>query len=153
MRHYGGNDYQKSRLKKRRNVPGDPAPDNRIHAILPGPHYPVYRLTSQLSRSMIMMVEIFTQWKWKRRTSNAMWSLPTRISSSCFPTMFFFGQLVSSSLKKRKRKRDRESERECNSDENEMYFVISLCSTMRLSSFTTNGPTHTVIMSRNERQR
>lgn len=31
-------------------------------------------------------------------TSKAMWSLPTRISSSCFPTMFFFGQFVSSSL-------------------------------------------------------
>ena len=32
------------------------------------------------------------------RTSKAMWSFPTRISSSCFPTIFFFGQLVSSSL-------------------------------------------------------
>jgi hypothetical protein len=35
------------------------------------------------------------------RTSKAMWSFPTRISSSCFPTMFFFGQFVSSSLEKR----------------------------------------------------
>jgi hypothetical protein len=31
-------------------------------------------------------------------TSKAMWSLPILISSSCFPTMFFLGQLVSSSL-------------------------------------------------------
>jgi hypothetical protein len=35
---------------------------------------------------------------WNRQTSNAMWSFPTRTSSSCFPTMFFFGQFVSSSL-------------------------------------------------------
>ena len=34
-------------------------------------------------------------------TSNAMWSFPTRISNSCLPTMFFFGQFVSSSLFKK----------------------------------------------------
>jgi hypothetical protein len=34
-------------------------------------------------------------------TSNAMWSFPTRISNSCLPTMFFFGQFVSSSLLKK----------------------------------------------------
>jgi hypothetical protein len=33
-----------------------------------------------------------------RHTSKEIWSFPTRISSSCLPTMFFFGQFVSSSL-------------------------------------------------------
>lgn len=33
-----------------------------------------------------------------RRTSKEMWSLPILTSSSCLPTMFFLGQLASSSL-------------------------------------------------------
>lgn len=37
----------------------------------------------------------------KAQTSKAMWSFPMRISSSCFPTMFFLGQFVSSSLEER----------------------------------------------------
>ena len=44
----------------------------------------------ETGKSMIM-----TKW----RTSNATCSFPIRTSSSCFPTTFFFGQFVSSSLR------------------------------------------------------
>ena len=68
-----------------------------------------------------------------------MWSLPTRISSSCFPTIFFLGQFVSSSLY---------TTPVCSCPDasyaRHTYFVISLDSTILLSSLTTNGPTHTV---------
>jgi hypothetical protein len=71
-----------------------------------------------------------------RRTSNEMWSPPTRISSSCLPTMFFFGQLVSSSLKVFLSFR-------LEATMLTTYFVMSLDSTIRLSSLTTKGPIHT----------
>lgn len=49
--------------------------------------------------------------------------------------MFFFGQFVSSSLKGQSA--GQKWGTACD------YFVISLDSTMRFSSLTTNGPTHT----------
>ena len=70
-----------------------------------------------------------------------MWSFPKRISNSCLPTMFFFGQFVSSSLSKDRIK--------CLNNRSyaamHTYFVISLASTIRLSSLTTRGPTHTAL--------
>lgn len=55
--------------------------------------------------------------------------------------MFFFGQFVSSSLSKDRIK--------CLNNRSyaamHTYFVISLASTIRLSSLTTRGPTHTAL--------
>lgn len=70
-----------------------------------------------------------------------MWSFPTRISSSCLPTIFFLGQLVSSSLKSASHPVQHVSKP---TTERDTHLVISLDSMIRLSSFTTRGPTHTI---------
>lgn len=84
------------------DAPSDPALGSKTRVNLLDPHYLGYRLVSRflpsekyISVSKTRMIEVVAQ-----LTSNAMWSFPIRISSSCLPTMFFFGQFVSSSLRK-----------------------------------------------------
>jgi hypothetical protein len=76
------------------------------------------------------------------RTSKEMWSFPTRISSSCLPTMFFFGQFVSSSL--RGSRGGRQPRARASHAHACTHLTISLDSIIRFISLTTFGPIHTV---------
>lgn len=95
----------------KRGMGGDaregPAPGSRTREDPLGPHCPGCPPRNQFLPSMedvktrqdVLFMKQDTVWeKEEEPTSNAMWSFPTRISSSCFPTMLFFGQFVSSSL-------------------------------------------------------
>lgn len=79
--------------------PSNPAQGSRIHADPRGLHCPEYPQASRSSQSKGMRQREPNIQHMCRLASKAIWSLPTRISSSCLPTMFFFGQLVSSSLR------------------------------------------------------
>lgn len=71
-------------------------------------------------------------------TSKEMWSLPTRISSSCLPSLFLVGHFASSSLQA-------VSLVTLEFLGLATYFIISLSFTMRLISSTTRELTNTAI--------
>ena len=78
--------------------PAGPGSGSRRREGLPGLHCPGCPRASRFLPSISTCQEKDTMQHEPRRTSNEMWSFPIRISNSCFPTMFFLGQFVSSSL-------------------------------------------------------
>ena len=78
--------------------------DNRKHGGLQGPRCPECRQEIQFWQSLYKTIELMsiTSLVGGKTTSNAIWSLPILISSSCFPTISFEGQFESSSLRNKK---------------------------------------------------